>query len=330
MNTRFWLKRFVVRVQQINSWNRLRVFLCDALNIVNARLHSRFLQKISTRGLEKAALFAEKKLRPWFDGEKYNFNGIYLPYKKENSLQLWDVVQDVFSAHLYNQDNYDASYVDKLDKHLPEGVYCYSDANAKILISKGDVVLDLGAWIGDFSAYAAYKGATVYAFEPFAVNRVELEKTIAYNKERRGEERRGEERRGEERRGEREGGSISIEPYGVGEKTDNKCFSAEGNSAGLGFSKGDDNSGEAVQIVALDDWVQQKNIKVNFIKSDIEGYERHMLRGARNILKTHQPILSLCTYHFPDDPQVLRDIILDANPAYRIIQRRMKLFAYVP
>ena len=70
--------------------------------------------------------------------------------------------------------------------------------------------------------------------------------------------------------------------------------------------------------------------KIDFIKSDIEGYERHMLRGARNILKEHQPILSICTYHLPDDRDVLKKIILEANPNYIILQRKMKLFGFVP
>ena len=306
---RFWLKRTAIRIRQINSFNKVRVFFYDALTILNDRLpkKSLVLQKICRRGLERACLYATKKLSPYFDGEKYNFNGIYLPYKKENTLQLWDVAQDVFFCYLHNADNYDAHYVNKLDRKLPEGVYCYSDGNAKILISKGNVVLDLGAWIGDFSAYACHKGATVYAFEPSIENRIELEKTKAYN-----------------------WGEIIIEPFGVGEKTQELFFATEGNSAGLSFAGDKAASGEMLQVVALDDWVKDKEFIIDFIKADIEGYERNMLRGARNILKEHQPILSLCTYHLPDDLQVLSNIILESNPNYRIIKRRMKLFAYVP
>jgi hypothetical protein len=84
-----------------------------------------------------------------------------------------------------------------------------------------------------------------------------------------------------------------------------------------------------IKIITLDEWVYKENIKVNFIKADIEGYERKMLQGAVNIIKTQQPVLSLCTYHMPDDPEVMKDIILSANPYYKIIQRRMKMFAYV-
>jgi hypothetical protein len=55
-----------------------------------------------------------------------------------------------------------------------------------------------------------------------------------------------------------------------------------------------------------------------------------MLKGAKKILKKHAPKLAICTYHLPDDPEVLRRLILDANPAYKIHQGHMKLYAHVP
>ena len=86
-----------------------------------------------------------------------------------------------------------------------------------------------------------------------------------------------------------------------------------------------------VQTIRLDDFVRDNNLpRVDFIKSDIEGFERHMLAGAQETLARFAPKLALCTYHLPDDPQVMADLILKANPNYNIVQKHHKLYASVP
>jgi hypothetical protein len=85
---------------------------------------------------------------------------------------------------------------------------------------------------------------------------------------------------------------------------------------------------EKIKITTLDNFVHQENIKkIDFIKVDIEGAERDMLKGAYNVLKEFAPKLALCTYHFPDDPEVLEGLIKDANPNYRVVHISKKLFA---
>ena len=73
-----------------------------------------------------------------------------------------------------------------------------------------------------------------------------------------------------------------------------------------------------------------KLTRIDFIKADIEGAERNLLRGAQEILKTFAPKLALCAYHLPDDPKVLRDLILRANPDYVVTERFKKLYARIP
>ena len=251
--------------------------------------------------------------RKFLRGEFYDFNGIRLP-KIENTYLMRTVYEDSLSVYVEHNDNYSYTIVDELDKKLPEGTYCYLGKHGEdITVKKDFVVVDAGAWLGDFSAYASKKGAHVYAFEPSPANIEMLEKTIEYNKN--------------------DPGSITIVPLGLGEEEGSVSFfenDADGNTGGNSFNIKNGDGNTQLEITTLDIWAQKNNIKkIDFIKSDIEGYERHMLRGATHILKEHQPILSICTYHLPDDREVIRDIILTANPNYTIIQRKMKLFAFV-
>ena len=70
--------------------------------------------------------------------------------------------------------------------------------------------------------------------------------------------------------------------------------------------------------------------RVDFIKADIEGAERLMLKGAQETLRRFAPKLSICTYHLPDDKEVLEALIKQANPHYVIEHRWQKLYAHVP
>jgi hypothetical protein len=89
-------------------------------------------------------------------------------------------------------------------------------------------------------------------------------------------------------------------------------------------------STEKIKITTLDQFVEEQGIsKIDFIKADIEGAERDMLKGAQKVLKRFAPKLAICTYHLRDDPFILGKIITDANPDYRIVFLKKKLYAAI-
>lgn len=91
-------------------------------------------------------------------------------------------------------------------------------------------------------------------------------------------------------------------------------------------------AGETViDITTIDKLLETGVIpRVDYIKADIEGAERDMLRGAVNAMRDYSPKLAICTYHYAEDRELLEAIIKKANPRYVVEHKWRKLFAYVP
>ncbi|GHT82266.1 hypothetical protein FACS189467_7360 [Bacteroidia bacterium] len=121
------------------------------------------------QGMISYQRFMQKYLK--HDGQEsyFDFNGAKLPDISKNVeklLMLKGIFEDVFLIPCIFNDNHDKSIVEVMDKVMREGPYGYVDGAFDVTVKAGDVVIDAGAWIGDFSAYAASKGAMAYAFEP--------------------------------------------------------------------------------------------------------------------------------------------------------------------
>ena len=234
--------------------------------------------------------------------------------EERKSLFFSYTFEDVFLSYAYLNDSYDEKTFDKYDPLLPEGFYGLVNDEVNVTVEPGDIVIDAGSWIGDFAAYASVKGATTYAFEPSDENFAYLIKTAELNKN-----------------------IIPVKKGLADEVTERSMFynSAGHSSASSFLDKSEDleytEGASSVEITTVDDFVRENKLsRVDFIKSDIEGFERNMLAGAQETLKKFAPKLALCTYHLPDDPEVMARLIKQANPAYNIVQKRMKLFASVP
>lgn len=231
---------------------------------------------------------------------------------EENGMRVSNIIDmDIFSSYLYFSDVYDEKTFDELEAILPEGLYGLVNDSVNVTVETGDIVIDAGSCCGSFSAYASVKGAeSVYAFEPVSENFAYLLKTAKLNKN-----------------------IIPVQKGLSDENTKRDIFIDAEHYSGSSFLE-ELKPGippTSVETVRLDDFVRENNIpRVDFIKADIEGFERHMLAGAQETLARFAPKLALCTYHLPDDPEVMASLIKQANPKYNIVQKRKKLFASVP
>lgn len=230
------------------------------------------------------------------------FKILGLQEPEEYSSMLEGDFFDIIAPSIFNDTDF-----------VREGAY----ENGDVFIEKDDIVFDLGANIGMFSCVAAVKGKKVYAFEP-------TPGTVNYL-----------------RRNSKLYDNFEVVEAAVSDKDGEASFTIN-NLSGEDLNTGantlfaerieSSHSSETISVktVSLDSFVKTNHVeRVDFIKADIEGAERYMLEGAKEILKKHAPKLSLCTYHLQDDPEVMKNIILKYNPNYIIEQYEKKMFAYV-
>lgn len=188
---------------------------------------------------------------------------------------------------------------------MSEGPYFYN----KVQIDKGDIVIDAGAYMGIFSCFAASLGGIIYAFEPVSESREKYLSKITKIYP-----------------------NIIIVPYALADKKAEAEIFIKGGGSTLFPEKAEkiDCRKEKVKTISLDEWVEENRIeKIDFIKADIEGAERLMLKGAFNVLKKFSPKLSICTYHFRVDRKILSKLILKANSNYNIRHKYHKLYAWI-
>lgn len=145
-----------------------------------------------------------------------------------------------------------------------------------------EVFVDMGGFVGDtlerylFTKYGTFK--RYYIFEPDEKNYSALLKRIHRLNEEWG----------------LAGDKIIPVFAGVG-KEDSTYFFEELEQGSYGSHYTLEDTGLKRKIVALDNYF--KDIKVNFLKADIESYEFDMLQGAINILKRDRPKLAISIYH---------------------------------
>lgn len=268
---------------------------CMRLGFKNIVLHSHELMELASETAHKKLLI---KHGLSLEGDIITVrNGKYLnPYSAifSEKFGIVDQWEDICSTAFGDMS---MSY---------EGPYEYGAAK----ISAGDVVLDIGASIGYVSVYAASKGAEAYAFEPSPENHSLIKCHSEMN-----------------------GNMIHLEPYAVS----NECGTAEfwinlncNTASSFDAHIAGEKSPMTVSQITIDEFVkQEKLVKVDYIHANAIGAERLVLQGASETLRKFAPKIAICTYQKHDDKEVLADIILRANPNYKIEYKCNKLYAHV-
>jgi FkbM family methyltransferase len=170
----------------------------------------------------------------------------------------------------------------------------------------GDVVLDVGAFIGTFTLPIAARGASVHAFEPVEESRRVLADNVRLN---------GLEH------------LVTMHDFAVSDIPGRATITT-------GFGSGNRVVGEdvaslstaTVQMTTLDAWAEGRDLEqLLLIKIDAEGMDEQVLAGATNLLRHHEPALIM---EYWDGTATLRARLADVGYAmYRYDLCRAELVA---
>jgi FkbM family methyltransferase len=168
-------------------------------------------------------------------------------------------------------------------------------------VTAGDVVIDVGGHLGMFTLEALAKGAgEVVVFEPEPTNVDCLKKTFQTQIAE---------------------GRVVLVDAAAWEEQGTLKFSTGSEDAGSGSARGQVSDGGEIVVRAdtIDAVVERLGLsRVDFIKMDIEGAERHALAGARRTIEKFGPKMALCVYHREDDPEVLPAVVTSERADYTI------------
>ncbi len=167
-------------------------------------------------------------------------------------------------------------------------------------VQPGDIVLEIGAWLGAFTRSALDQGASlVVAFEPEPINRSCFEQNFA---------------------DEIEQGRVVVIAAAAWDRAGRVKLANVGplNAEGSrkGFAVANDGPIEA-DSVTIDETVERLELeRVNFINMDIEGGELYALRGALRTIQRFHPVIVSCIHHLPGDRKRIPESVLEMESRY--------------
>jgi len=215
-----------------------------------------------------------------FEKWNYNYFATSLSDPDTSGMVLYETAYGRFYGRPEDRDSIGGVVVEEI---------CRVYERAPVAVRPGDVVVDLGGHLGTFTRVALNAGAKlVVAFEANAMNancfRTTFKDEIAQKK-------------------------VVLVESPVWSEPCTVHFSGQGLVGQI------TDEGDPKQAVTIDDVIRELNLpRVDFIKTDIEGAEREALIGAAHVLTSYAPRMAVSSYHYPDDPSVLREIVLKYHP----------------
>lgn len=76
-----------------------------------------------------------------------------------------------------------------------------------------------------------------------------------------------------------------------------------------------------IVIDTIDNFCATHDIRLSYIKADLEGYEMNLLFGASKTIKKYKPKIAITTYHNEKHASEIEKYLLSINSAYNILTK---------
>ena len=149
--------------------------------------------------------------------------------------------------------------------------------NFLALLKEGDVVFDVGAWIGYYVLLAAKKAKHVIAIEADDKNCQRISRNLEYNRF----------------------SNVTVMNVAAGDKSSyGVLLEGPGSSMHKVYEGSCDRMGKTIRTEPLDNIISNLEIReINILIMDIEGYEYFALKGLGNSLQRHIVKNIICEIH---------------------------------
>lgn len=143
------------------------------------------------------------------------------------------------------------------------------------LIKEGDTVLDIGANIGWYTINIRknFNNVIVHAFEPIPSTFENLDRNVNLNNL----------------------DQVYLNNFGLSDKVDKiRFFTSENtsvSSSAVNITNDENSKIVECHVKTIDQYVADNNLKIDFIKCDVEGAEIFCFEGGLNSIKKYKPII---------------------------------------
>jgi FkbM family methyltransferase len=167
-------------------------------------------------------------------------------------------------------------------------------------VQPGDVVLDVGAYVGTWTREALAKGAKlVVAIEPTPASVECLRRNLA---------------------AEIAAGKVIVYPKGIWDFEGALTFFGSGDGVGNSFVEhpAGSNAINSIPVTTIDKVAEELHLaRVDFIKGDVKGATERLLRGGSAVIKRDHPRLAFSTEEPVDDAPSIARLAIQIQPAYQ-------------